>query len=91
MEIETYNEDGVLISREESENIVDVTPSATELFSQLPALQAEAVLTLAIGLVMGAGDLWDASSLVPESNPTKQFVDIITTVALEAALPLISP
>jgi len=81
-------ENGIEVTTPASFPIIVLSPQ--EQFAALAPGQAEAVLTVALGLVSQAGELWDALTAIPSDDPSKPSLDIITSVALEAALPLVS-
>lgn len=64
-------------------NILDIEEFEVESLG----LDPQAVLIN--GLIDRAGDLWDALVAMPDSDPAKAAVEIITDVALTAALPLV--
>lgn len=65
------------------------SPSPVDLFNALPPEQAEAVLTVALGLVNQAGPLFDSALLIPVEDPANEPISIIAGVVLDAAIPLL--
>lgn len=63
--------------------------SPSELFNSLGPEQADAVITLAIGLVMKAGPLWDALVDMPNDEPSRPSLEIVTDAVLTAGLCLL--
>ena len=95
--IETFfNSDGT-VSHTVDDGVPDtIQPSAAAIMGELTGLLAlpvpmrTAVLTFAKGMVLGAGDLWDALVEVPVDDPSHDSLEIITDAALTAALPLVT-
>ena len=70
--------------------IIEVPPeTAADKLAKLAPEQAEAVVTLGLGLVMQAGPMWDAMTKMSASNTARPVLDVIVTVALEAGLQLL--
>jgi hypothetical protein len=59
-----------------------------EIFNQFSSLDGQAVLA-ARELIKNAGSIWEALLDVPMNDPTKPFLDVVTSIVLEAALPLL--
>lgn len=85
----TRYEKGVQVGTEMVQ--VDPPPPLTPLerLQLLPAPQAEAILTLAGGLVARAGEIWHATYDIPSTDPAKEPLRVVAEVALTAALPLL--
>jgi len=70
--------------------IIEVPPeTAADKLAKLAPEQAEAVVTLGLGLVMQAGPMWDAMNKMSPTNTARPVLDVIVTVALEAGLQLL--
>ena len=70
--------------------IVEVPPeTASDKLAKLAPEQAEAVVTLGLGLVMQAGPMWDAMTKMSPTNTARPVLDVIVTVALDAGLQLL--
>lgn len=70
--------------------IVEEPPeTAADKLAKLAPAQAEAVVTLGLGLVMQAGPMWDAMNKMSPTNTARPVLDVIVTVALEAGLQLL--
>ena len=70
--------------------IIEVPPeTAADKLTKLAPEQAEAVVTLGLGLVMQAGPMWDAMNKMSPTNTARPVLDVIVTVALEAGLQLL--
>jgi hypothetical protein len=52
---------------------------------------AAAILSVAAGLIDHAGDLWDALAAINPANDARPAIEIVTDVALTAALTLDPP
>ena len=63
--------------------------TAADKLTKLAPEQAEAVVTLGLGLVMQAGPMWDAMTKMSASNTARPVLDVIVTVALDAGLQLL--
>ena len=70
--------------------IIEEPPeTAADKLAKLDPAQAEAVVTLGLGLVMQAGPMWDALSKMSATNTARPVLDVIVTVALDAGLQLL--
>ncbi len=70
--------------------IIEVPPeTAADKLAKLDPAQAEAVVTLGLGLVMQAGPMWDAMNKMSPTNTARPVLDVIVTVALDAGLQLL--
>ena len=70
--------------------IIEIPPeTAADKLAKLAPEQAEAVVTLGLGLVMQAGPMWDAMNKMSPTNTARPVLDVIVTVALEAGLQLL--
>ena len=70
--------------------IIEVPPeTAADKLTKLAPEQAEAVVSLGLGLVMQAGPMWDAMNKMSPTNTARPVLDVIVTVALEAGLQLL--
>ncbi len=92
MRIINFNPDGT-VAEDYDDGIVpsDEPLSNAERFAQLPADQAEAILTLSVGLLMEAGPVWDATTAMSDDTPGKAALLPIAGALLDAALPLLDP
>lgn len=76
------------------ENVVELTepsvgpptPTVQEVIDAMDPEGLVKVLAVGAGLVQNAGGLWDALIAIPEEDPAYQAVQIVTDVALTAAL-----
>lgn len=70
--------------------IIEEPPeTAADKLAKLAPEQAEAVVTLGLGLVMQAGPMWDALNKMSPTNTARPVLDVIVTVALDAGLQLL--
>ena len=70
--------------------IIEVPPeTAADKLTKLAPEQAEAVVTLGLGLALEAGGLWDDMKKMSASNTARPALDRITRIALEAGLQLL--
>ena len=70
--------------------IIEVPPeTAADKLAKLAPEQAEAVVTLGLGLALEAGGLWDDMKKMSASNTARPALDRITRIALEAGLQLL--
>ena len=70
--------------------IVEEPPeTAADKLAKLAPEQAEAVVSLGLGLVMQAGPMWDAMNKMSPTNTARPVLDVIVTVALDAGLQLL--
>lgn len=70
--------------------IIEVPPeTAADKLTKLAPEQAEAVVSLGLGLVMQAGPMWDAMNKMSPTNTARPVLDVIVTVALDAGLQLL--
>lgn len=65
----------------------DTTPMPLDVLAALDADTLAKVIAAGSGLVARAGDLWDALTEIAETNTARPAIEIITDVALTAALP----
>ena len=72
----------------ETEEFEPGTPAAPA--EDPPPVQLAQVLALGLGFVNRAGDLWDALLKVSDTNTAKPALEVVTDVALRAALPLVT-
>lgn len=72
--------DGEILSEEE------ITLSASDLLSTLEPETLVRVINIGAGFVQQAGPLWDALVLMSEDDPAYRAIQIVTDVALTAAL-----
>jgi len=68
---------------------IDEAAAAMPWIEGLTPTQAEAVVSLGLGLVMQAGPMWDALGKMSPTNTARPVLDVIVTVALEAGLQLL--
>lgn len=91
-----FNSDGTVDHIVDDGIPVVIPPSPAAIMNELSGLLAlpqpmrTAVLTFAKGMVVGAGDLWDALVEIPVDDPSHASLQIITDAALTAALPLVT-
>lgn len=74
--------------------VVSVTPldgpaSALDRLAALPTAQAEALVTLALGIVGDAAGLWDALDQMDPGSDARPAIEIVTHHAIEAAIALL--
>lgn len=62
-------------------------PSALDVIAQLDPATAAAAVAAGAGLVAKAGDLWDALLACSHTNTARPAIEVITDIALNAALP----
>lgn len=89
MQLHRYDINGNHIETIELQDPEPSQLSPVDIFNALPPEQAEAVLSVALGLVNQAGPLFDSAMQIPEEDPSNQPISIIAGVVLDAALPLI--
>ena len=71
--------------------IIEEPPeTAADKLAKLDPAQAEAVVTLGLGLIDKAGDLYSALAKMSASNTARPAIDLITDAVLTAALPLLA-
>ena len=88
-----YDTDGKVTSVEQLTGLPIPEPvieTAIDKLSQLPPEQAEAVMSLGLGLIDKAGDLYSALTKMSASNTARPAIDLITDAVLTAALPLLA-
>jgi hypothetical protein len=88
--VTTWNKNGEVIGSEKFEyktEDAEVTP--LERFASLEPAQGIAVLTLALGLVSRAGEIWDGTFTMANDAPGKDALIPIAEVVLEAGLALL--
>ena len=86
-----YHDDGTeTVTQLTDLPIIEVPPeTAADKLAKLAPEQAEAVVTLGLGLVIQAGPMWDAMNKMSPTNTARPVLDVIVTVALEAGLQLL--